>query len=77
MDLQNPQTKAWSISLRNYWKTTKRHGTKSWSMPYGQTRLTTKESIGTSPYQLVYGMDVVFPSSLGVPCDEDHPGSCR
>ena len=30
-------------------------------------RLTTKKSIGTSPYQLVYGMDVVFPSSLGVP----------
>ena len=29
--------------------------------------LTTKKSIGTSPYQLVYGMDVVFPSSLGVP----------
>ena len=30
-------------------------------------RLTTKKSIGMSPYQLVYGMDVVFPSSLGVP----------
>ena len=29
-------------------------------------RLTTKKSIGTSPYQLVYGMDAVFPSSLGV-----------
>ena len=29
-------------------------------------RLATKKSIGTSPYQLVYGMDVVFPSSLGV-----------
>ena len=30
-------------------------------------RLTTKKSFGTSPYQLVYGMEVVFPSSLGVP----------
>jgi len=30
-------------------------------------RLTTKNSNGTSPYQLVYGMDVVFPSSLRVP----------
>jgi len=30
-------------------------------------RLTTKKSIGTSPYYLVYGMDVVFPSSLAVP----------
>lgn len=30
-------------------------------------RLATKKSIGTSPYQLVYGMEVVFPSSLGTP----------
>ena len=30
-------------------------------------RLTTKRSIGMSPYHLVYGMDVVFPTSLGVP----------
>ena len=30
-------------------------------------KLTTNNSIGTSPYQLVYGMDVAFPSSLGVP----------
>ena len=30
-------------------------------------KLSTKKCIGTSPYQLVYGMDVVFPSSLGVP----------
>jgi len=30
-------------------------------------KLTTKKSIGTSPYQLVYGMDVVFPYFLGVP----------
>ena len=29
-------------------------------------RLTTKKSIGKSPYQLVYGIDAVFPSSLGV-----------
>jgi len=30
-------------------------------------RLTTKKSIITSPYELLYGMEVVFPSSLGVP----------
>eukprot|EP00253_Pinus_taeda_P028532 PITA_28532 len=30
-------------------------------------RLTIKKSIGTSPYQLVFGMEVVFPSSLGTP----------
>ena len=30
-------------------------------------RLTTKRPIGTSPYELVYGMEVRFPSSLGIP----------
>eukprot|EP00253_Pinus_taeda_P035552 PITA_35552 len=30
-------------------------------------RLTTKRSIGTNPYELVYGMEAVFPSSLGIP----------
>ena len=30
-------------------------------------RLTTKKSIGMSPYQLVYGTEVVFPTSLGIP----------
>jgi len=30
-------------------------------------RLTTKRTIGTSPYQLVNGIDVVFPTSLGIP----------
>lgn len=30
-------------------------------------RVSTKKSIGTSPYQLVYGTDVVFPISLGAP----------
>ena len=30
-------------------------------------RMKTKKSIGMSPYQLVYGMDAVFPTSLGVP----------
>ena len=30
-------------------------------------KLTTKKSIGTSPYQPVYGMEAVFPSSLGTP----------
>jgi len=30
-------------------------------------RLTTKRSIGTSPYELVYGMEAIFPSSLGIP----------
>ena len=30
-------------------------------------RLTTKKSIGMSPYQLVYGIEAMFPTSLGVP----------
>jgi len=29
-------------------------------------RLTTKRSIGISPYELVYGMEAKFPSSLGI-----------
>ena len=29
--------------------------------------MTTKRSIGTSPYELVYGMEARFPSSLGIP----------
>eukprot|EP00253_Pinus_taeda_P012239 PITA_12239 len=34
---------------------------------YPQDRLSTKRSIGTSPYQLVYGMEAIFPSSSGIP----------
>eukprot|EP00253_Pinus_taeda_P030829 PITA_30829 len=30
-------------------------------------RLSTKRSIGMSPYELVYGMEAKFPSSLGIP----------
>ena len=30
-------------------------------------KVSTKRSIGTSPFQLVYGTEVVFPSSLGIP----------
>ena len=30
-------------------------------------RITTKKAIGTSPFQLVYGTDVVFPIQLGLP----------
>lgn len=31
-----------------------------------EDRLITNRSIGTNPYELVYGMEAVFPSSLGV-----------
>ena len=30
-------------------------------------RISTKRAIGMSPFQLVYGYEIVFPSSLGVP----------
>ena len=30
-------------------------------------RINTKRAIGMSPFQLVYGTKVVFPTSLGVP----------
>jgi len=47
------------------------HNKKSWHSKLIHAlwadRLTTKKSINMSPYQLVYGMDVVLPTSLGVP----------
>ena len=30
-------------------------------------RITTKKAIGTSPFQLVYGTEVVFPIHFGLP----------
>ena len=30
-------------------------------------RITVKQAIGTSPFQLVYGIDGVFPIQLGIP----------
>jgi hypothetical protein len=30
-------------------------------------RISTKNSLGTSPFHLVYGVDVVFPTQLGLP----------
>ena len=32
-----------------------------------EDRVSTNKSIGTSPFQLVYGSDVIFPASLGAP----------
>ena len=32
-----------------------------------EDKVTTKKSIGTSPFYLVYGTDVIFPTSLGAP----------
>ena len=44
---------------------------KSWHNKLVHTlwvdKLTTKKSIGMSPYQLVYGIEAVFPTSLGLP----------
>ena len=30
-------------------------------------RINTKKSLGTSPFRLVYGIDVVFPTQLDIP----------
>jgi hypothetical protein len=30
-------------------------------------RINTKKSLGTSPFHIVYGIDVVFPTQLGIP----------
>jgi len=40
-------------------------------------QVTTKKSLGTSPFQLVYGMEVVFPTQLALPIVkffQDHEG---
>jgi transposase InsO family protein len=40
-------------------------------------RVTTKKSLGTSPFQLVYGMEVVFPTQVALPIAklfQDHEG---
>ena len=34
---------------------------------FGDERINTKRAIGMSPFQLVYGVEVVFLASLGVP----------
>ena len=36
-------------------------------MPLWEDRISTKRVIGMSPFQLVYGVEVVFPMSLGFP----------
>ena len=58
-------------SLVNIIKTLLEDNKKTWNKrlvnALWEYRLTTKKSISTSPYQLVYGMDAIFPSSLGVP----------
>ena len=30
-------------------------------------RITVKQAIGTSPFQLVYGIEAIFPVQLGIP----------
>ena len=32
-----------------------------------ENRITTKKAIGSSPFQLVYGNNIVFPVHLGIP----------
>ena len=44
---------------------------KAWNFKFiyalWANKVSTKKSIGTSPFQLVYGIYVVFPASLGMP----------
>jgi len=57
--------------LVNIIKNTLQENKKSWHNKLVHElwadRLTKKRSIGMSLYQLVYGIDVFFPTSLGVP----------
>jgi hypothetical protein len=55
----------------NIIKNTLQENKKSWHnklvFSLWADKLTTKRSIGMSPYQLVYGTEAVFCTSLGVP----------
>ena len=48
-----------------------KHNKRSWDsmLKYAlwADRITVKQAIGTSPYQLVYGTEAVFPVHLGIP----------
>ena len=48
-----------------------KHNKRSWdSMPkyaLWDDRITVKQAIGTSPFQLFYGTDAIFPIHLGIP----------
>jgi hypothetical protein len=35
-----------------------------------EDRVSIKRSLGTSPFQLVYGLEAIFPIQLSLPCDE-------
>ena len=58
-------------SLENIIKKLLEDNKKTWNKKIvnalWEDRLATKKSIDTSPYQLVYGMEAIFPSSLGTP----------
>eukprot|EP00253_Pinus_taeda_P031291 PITA_31291 len=45
----------------------KKNGHRKLTNALWADRLSTKKSIGMSPYELVYGMEAKFPSSLGIP----------
>jgi hypothetical protein len=57
--------------LVNIIKKTLQENKKSWHdklvFALWADRMTTKRSIGMSPYQLVYGIEAIFPTYLGVP----------
>ena len=66
----NGLAKSSNKSLINIIKMFLEKNKKSWHGKLVHTlwtdMLTTKNSINTSPYELFYGMDVVFPTSFGV-----------
>jgi hypothetical protein len=68
---ENGLAKSSNKSLVNIIKKLLQDNKKSWHNKLVNAlwddKITTKRSIGMSPYQLFYGMDVVFPTYIGVP----------
>ena len=54
-------------SIRKLLSQNKRSWDSMLKYALGADKITTKKSIGLSPFQLVYGTDTVFPIQLGIP----------
>ena len=68
--IQQVQSKENDMKVQENIKKLLEDNKKSWHIKLVHAiwanRLTSKKSIGMSPYQLVYGADAIFPTSLGV-----------
>jgi hypothetical protein len=65
--LVESSNKILTIIIKKLLKVNKKDWKKKLIYAIWADRITTKRSIATSPFQIVYGTDIVFPTSLGMP----------